>query len=94
MAAAGRSWSWRSKKALSFSERPVFSASSARMAFSSLCFISLAAALVNVVIRNLSTSTCSSMMSFLMRSISTVVLPDPAAADTRIFLSLSSIVFF
>ena len=57
--------------------------------------ISAAAALVNVTIKRRSMSTgCSlSVMIFMIRSTSTAVLPEPAAAETNIFLSLSSMTF-
>ena len=65
---------------------------SSRKAFSRRSFISAAAAFVNVVIRNRSISVPSSMRSRLIRSTSTVVLPEPAAADTRMLLPFVSIV--
>ena len=64
--------------------------------FSHLAFgvplISAAAAFVKVVIRNRSMSVPSSIRSLFMRSTRTVVLPDPAAAETRMLLPLVSIV--
>ena len=60
-----------------------------------LSFISAAAASVNVTIRSLSTSTGgSSLVSIvIIRSTSTAVFPEPAAADTRIFRFLKSMTF-
>lgn len=54
------------------------------MALASLSFISLAAALVKVTISNRSTSMGFSLrvIILIILSISTVVLPEPAAADT------------
>ena len=54
--------------------------------------ISAAAALVKVTTRSLSISTglFSSVTMLMIRSTSTAVLPDPAAAETRIFLSRRS----
>ena len=56
---------------------------------------SAAAALVNVTIkrRSMSTGWSLSVMIFMIRSTSTAVLPEPAAAETNIFLSLSSMTF-
>ena len=63
--------------------------------FAILLFISAAAALVKVTIRSLSTSTSrlTSVMSFITRSTKTAVLPDPAAALTRMLLLRASMAF-
>ena len=57
--------------------------------------ISLAAALVKVTTRILSISTGSSgsVIFLIIRSTSTVVFPEPAAAETKMSLSLKSITF-
>ena len=55
-------------------------------AFIIFSFISDAAALLNVTISMLSTEMPLSITSCFMRSVSTAVLPDPAAADTSISL--------
>ena len=61
-----------------------------------LCRISPAAALVKVTInkRSISTGFFSSRINPKIRSTSTAVFPLPAAAETNIFLSLTSITFF
>ena len=58
--------------------------------------ISAAAALVNVTtsILSISTGGLSTHILFTIRSTSTAVFPEPAAADTSISLSLKSITFF
>lgn len=60
-----------------------------------LFFISAAAAFVNVSTSSLSISTglFSSVILLIIRSTRTAVLPEPAAALTRIFEFLASIAF-
>ena len=66
--------------------RGLYGSSSRSFVISSVsrCFISAAAALVNVTIKSRSTSTGFSLLviSLITRSTSTAVLPEPAAAET------------
>ena len=62
------------------------SSSACERLFLIFSFISAAAALVKVTINILSTGHFSSMIKRFMRSTRTAVLPEPAAAATRIFL--------
>ena len=64
------------------------------MAFCIFSFISEAAALVKVTISILSMGHLSSIIILFIRSTRTAVLPEPAAAATRMFLFLSSMAFF
>ena len=63
------------------------------IADASLSFISEAAAFVNVTTSISSTLALPSRMILIMRSISTEVLPEPAAADTSTDLSSVFIAF-
>ncbi len=61
-----------------------------------LSLISEAAAFVNVTIRSLSASTgfCFAVIFLTTLSANDAVLPEPAAAETKIFLPVTSIAFF
>ena len=72
-----------------------FFSSLSLMAFAMRSRIWAAAARVNVTTSSLSISTgfCSSVISRMMRSTSTAVLPLPAAAETRMLCPRASITF-
>ena len=64
------------------------------IASSTLCFISDAAAFVNVTTNNLSMSTLSFIILFIILSTKTAVFPLPAAAATKILVFFSYIACF